>query len=44
MINTVPAGVTLTEEITLLPAKVYDAHLGIDQDKVIFKASLRVRS
>ncbi|TFK42304.1 L-ascorbate oxidase [Crucibulum laeve] len=42
MINTVAHGVTLTDEITLLPAKVTLAQLTIEQSKLVFKSSLRL--
>ncbi|KAF8643780.1 hypothetical protein AX16_008799 [Volvariella volvacea WC 439] len=42
MLNTVPREVTLTEEITLLPAKVYGVMLSIERGRLIFKASLRL--
>ncbi|KAJ3550967.1 hypothetical protein NMY22_g97 [Coprinellus aureogranulatus] len=42
MLNLVPSGVTLTEEITMLPAKVSSAQLTIERDKLVFKTSLRL--
>jgi hypothetical protein len=42
MLNTVPRDVTLTEEITLLPVKVYNVGLTIDRQKLVFKVSLRL--
>lgn len=42
MLDTVPAGVTLTDEITLLPAKVNGVQLSIEKQKLVFKASLRL--
>lgn len=44
MINTVADGVTLTDEITLLPAKVHDVQLTIERNLLVLKSSLRVRS
>jgi hypothetical protein len=44
MLDTVPAGVTLTDEITLLPAKVNGVQLSIEKQKLVFKASLRVNT
>lgn len=43
MLNTVPRGVTLTDEITLLPEKVTYAQLAIEKQKLVFKTNLRVR-
>lgn len=43
MINVVPHGVSLTDEITLLPAKVHDVQLTFERNKLVFKSSLRVR-
>lgn len=42
MLNLVPSGVSLTEEITMLPAKVASAQLTIERGKLIFKTALRV--
>lgn len=42
MFNTVPHGVSLTEEITLLPAKAEGVQLTIERDRLVFKAGLRV--
>lgn len=42
MLDTVPADVTLTDEITLLPAKVKGVQLSIEKQKLVFKASLRL--
>lgn len=42
MLDVVPANVTLTEEIQLIPAKVTDAHLTIEKDEFLFKVSLRL--
>jgi len=42
MIDTVPRGVTLTDEITLLPAKVTAAQLTFEKDKLVFKTSFRL--
>jgi hypothetical protein len=44
MINTVPSNVKLTDEITLLPAKVDGGQLAFEQSQLVFKASLRVCS
>lgn len=43
MLETVPRGVTLTDEITLLPEKVTYAQLAIEKEKLVFKTNLRVR-
>ena len=43
MIDTVPAGVTLTDEIALLPVKVSSAYISVVKDKLIFETFLRVR-
>ena len=43
MINTVPSNVNLSDEITLLPAKVDGGRLAFEQSQLVFKASLRVR-
>ncbi|KAJ3576656.1 hypothetical protein NP233_g302 [Leucocoprinus birnbaumii] len=42
MFNTVPQGVTLTDEITLIPAKVSGAQLTIEQGQLVFKSTLRL--
>lgn len=42
MLNVIPHGVTLTDEIKLLPAKVHDVQLSFERSKFVFKASLRV--
>jgi hypothetical protein len=42
MLNLVPSGVTLTDEITMLPAKVSTAQLTIERGILVFKTSLRV--
>ncbi|GLB34708.1 putative peroxidase family protein [Lyophyllum shimeji] len=42
MINTVPHGVALTNDITLLPAKVHDVQLTFERGVFVFKASLRL--
>ncbi|KAF8635531.1 hypothetical protein AX17_003914 [Amanita inopinata Kibby_2008] len=42
MLNTVPHGVTLTDEIQLIPAKVHDVQLTIERNNLVFKASLRL--
>lgn len=44
MINTVPHFVNLTDEITLLPAKVDSAQLVFENSSLVFKASFRVWS
>jgi len=44
MLDTVPNNVNLTDEITLLPAKVNDGQLYFEKSHLVFKASLRVRS
>ena len=43
MINVVPNGVLLTEEITLLPAKVSNVQLTFERQKFVFKVDFRVR-
>jgi len=43
MLDVVPNGVTLTDEITLLPAKVTSAQLTFEKGNLVFKASFRVR-
>ncbi|KAF8809049.1 L-ascorbate oxidase [Phlegmacium glaucopus] len=42
MLNTVPNNVNLTDEITLLPAKVNDGQLYFEQSQLVFKTSLRL--
>ncbi|KAF5381072.1 hypothetical protein D9615_004174 [Tricholomella constricta] len=42
MINVVPHGVVLTNEITLLPAKVHDVQLTFEREKFVFKAAFRL--
>ncbi|TFK42386.1 heme peroxidase [Crucibulum laeve] len=42
MLNMVPKGVTLTEEITLLHAKVSNAQLTLEKEVLVFKVSLRL--
>ncbi|KAF8621504.1 hypothetical protein AX15_007736 [Amanita polypyramis BW_CC] len=42
MINTVPHGVSLTDEIQLIPAKVHDVGLTIEKNQLLFKASFRL--
>ncbi|KAF9014093.1 L-ascorbate oxidase [Cyathus striatus] len=42
MIEVVPHGVTLTDEITLLPAKAKDVDLTIEKNQLVFKATLRL--
>ncbi|KAM6500266.1 L-ascorbate oxidase [Amanita muscaria] len=42
MIDTVPHGVSFTEEIQLIPAKILDVGLSIQQNQLLFKASLRL--
>ena len=44
MLNTVPSNVNLTDEITLLPAKVKGGYLSFEQSQLLFKVSLRVCS
>lgn len=44
MINTVPSGVTLTDEIQVLPAKVTGVGLTIQQNQLLFTTTFRVRS
>ena len=43
MLNTVPSNVQLTDEITLLHAKVINVLMTLEHGELIFKASLRVR-
>ncbi|KAG2019903.1 cytochrome c peroxidase [Coprinopsis cinerea AmutBmut pab1-1] len=42
MLNVVPRGVTLTEEITMLPVKVKNAQLTIEKEQLVFKSTLRL--
>ncbi|KAF5358167.1 hypothetical protein D9756_001335 [Leucocoprinus leucothites] len=42
MFNTVPHGVSLTDEITLIPAKVWGVQLTVEKDQLVFKANLRL--
>ncbi|KAF8969621.1 L-ascorbate oxidase [Flammula alnicola] len=42
MLNTVPTGVTLTDEITLLPAKVSAAQLTFEKNQLVFKSTFRL--
>jgi len=44
MLDVVPQGVTLTDEITLLPAKVNNAQLTFEKNQLVFKSTFRVRS
>ncbi len=44
MLNTVPRDVSLTDEITLLPAKVWGAQLTIEHNQLVYKTNLRVRA
>jgi len=44
MIDTVPANVTLTDKIALLPVKVSSAYISVVKDRLIFETFLRVRS
>lgn len=43
MIDVVPHNVTLTDEITLLPAKVNNAQLTFEKNQMVFKSTFRVR-
>lgn len=43
MIDVVPQNVTLTDEITLLPAKVNNAQLTFEKNQMVFKSTFRVR-
>jgi hypothetical protein len=43
MLDVVPKGVTLTDEITLMHEKVPYSGLAVEKDKLVFKAGLRVR-
>ncbi|KAF8151527.1 heme peroxidase [Crassisporium funariophilum] len=42
MLNTVPAGVELTEEITLLPAKVSEAYITVQGSQLVFNTLFRL--
>jgi len=42
MINVVPSNVSLTDEITLLPAKLDDTQLTIEKNQLVFKTALRL--
>ncbi|KAG5638972.1 hypothetical protein H0H81_008192 [Sphagnurus paluster] len=42
MINVVPHGVVLTDQITLLPAKVHDVQLTFERNVFVFKSSFRL--
>ncbi|CAA7271852.1 unnamed protein product [Cyclocybe aegerita] len=42
MLDTVPRDVTLTDEITLLPAKVTAAQLTFEKEQLVFKSSFRL--
>ncbi|KAK2466683.1 hypothetical protein APHAL10511_000941 [Amanita phalloides] len=42
MINTVPQGVSLTDEIRIIPAKVFNVGLSIERNQLLFKASFRL--
>jgi hypothetical protein len=44
MLDTVQTGVTLTDEITLLPAKVAAAQLTFEKNQLVFKSTFRVSS
>lgn len=43
MFDTVASNVTLSSEVTLLPAKVNAAQLTFENKQLVFKASFRVR-
>ena len=43
MLNVVPTSVNLTDEITLLPAKVTYAQLTFEKQQFVFKTNFRVR-
>ncbi|KAG6877011.1 hypothetical protein C0993_011072 [Termitomyces sp. T159_Od127] len=43
MINTVAHGVTLTEEIQIIPAKVHNVQLTFEKSTLVFKASFRLQ-
>ncbi|KAG6860595.1 hypothetical protein C0995_009485 [Termitomyces sp. Mi166 len=43
MVNTVAHGVTLTEEIQVIPAKVHDVQLTFEKSTFVFKASFRLQ-
>ncbi|KAH9483912.1 WSC domain-containing protein [Psilocybe cubensis] len=42
MLDTVPKGVTLTDEITLLPAKVTASQLTFERNQLVYKTSFRL--
>ncbi|KAH6895008.1 L-ascorbate oxidase [Coprinopsis sp. MPI-PUGE-AT-0042] len=42
MLDVVPRGVTLTEEITMIPAKVKNAQITIEKDQLVFKSTFRL--
>ncbi|KAF9448021.1 L-ascorbate oxidase [Macrolepiota fuliginosa MF-IS2] len=42
MLNTVPHGVSLTDEITLIPTKVWGTQLTIERGQLVYKANLRL--
>ncbi|KAL9715391.1 hypothetical protein Ac2012v2_002054 [Leucoagaricus gongylophorus] len=42
MFNTVPHGISLTDEITLIPAKVWGVQLTIEKGQLVFKANIRL--
>ncbi|PFH51753.1 hypothetical protein AMATHDRAFT_58608 [Amanita thiersii Skay4041] len=42
MLNTVPSGVRLTDEIQLIPAKVHDIQLTVERNNLVLKTSLRL--
>lgn len=42
MLEVVPKGVTFSDEITLLPAKVTAAQLTFEQNQMVFKTNFRV--
>lgn len=42
MLDVVPRGVTLTDEITMLPAKVKNAQIVIERGQLVFKSTFRV--
>ena len=42
MLNLVPRGVTLTDEITLIPAKVNAAQLTIERNQLVYKMTFRL--
>jgi len=43
MLDAVPQNVTLTDEITLLPAKVNNAQLTFEKNQMVFKSIFRAR-